>query len=208
MFISFWTAYSVFSFLAFMFLVAIVVTHIISRIKRAKPLNLTPDSIVVIIGACTGIGRVMAIEIAKNYKSTIIIVDKRKDLFQEMDHEIKKFNSICECLLCDLSDPKSVDKLIETIKDQRSRIDFLIYNAGITVPELTWETSEDQLQGLMNVNFFSPIKIINGLFSRLIGGHVAVVASTVSILDGGTPIIIQESKWELTAPPNMQSSDT
>jgi len=37
----------------------------------------------------------------------------------------------------------------------------------------------------MNVNFYSPIKIIKGLFSRLIDGHIAVVASSVSITDGG-----------------------
>jgi len=37
----------------------------------------------------------------------------------------------------------------------------------------------------MNVNFFSPIKIINSLFSRLIDGHIAVIASTASLADGG-----------------------
>ena len=42
----------------------------------------------------------------------------------------------------------------------------------------------------MNVNFFAPIKVINGLLSRLEGGHIAVVASVVSIIDGGTYYII------------------
>lgn len=37
----------------------------------------------------------------------------------------------------------------------------------------------------MNVNFFAPIKFINSLLPRLDGGHIAVVASVVSIADGG-----------------------
>lgn len=76
-----WTIYSIFSFLALIFVASIVLSHLWSKLRRPKPLRLTSDSVVMIVGACTGIGRVMAIEIAKNYKSTIIIVDKRKDLF-------------------------------------------------------------------------------------------------------------------------------
>lgn len=38
----------------------------------------------------------------------------------------------------------------------------------------------------MNVNFFAPVKVINGLLNRLDGGHIAVVASVISIIDGCT----------------------
>jgi hypothetical protein len=36
----------------------------------------------------------------------------------------------------------------------------------------------------MNVNFFSPVKVIKGLLSRLDKGHIAVVASVLSITEG------------------------
>lgn len=42
----------------------------------------------------------------------------------------------------------------------------------------------------MNVNFFAPVKIINGLLPRLENGHIALVASVASIIDGGTFIFI------------------
>ena len=81
MFISISTIYSLFSILAFILVFLIILTHIYSKLIRPNPLKLTADSIVVIIGACTGIGRVMAIEIARKYHSTILLVDRRKDLF-------------------------------------------------------------------------------------------------------------------------------
>lgn len=65
MFISFSLIYSLFSILAFLFVLAIVVAHIYSKVKRPSPLRLTSDSIVLIVGGCMGIGKQMAIKIAR-----------------------------------------------------------------------------------------------------------------------------------------------
>lgn len=40
--------------------------------------------------------------------------------------------------MCDLADLKSVEKVIESIQEQRERIDFLLYNAGVVLPSLSW----------------------------------------------------------------------
>lgn len=37
----------------------------------------------------------------------------------------------------------------------------------------------------MKVNYFTPIQIIHGLESKLVGGHVAVVSSMAAIASGG-----------------------
>ena len=75
------------------FIVSVIVLHFISKLFiRPKPLNLNSSSTVIITGGCMGIGKLMAVEIAKLYHSTIIIVDRRKDLFEEVSEEIKKNN--------------------------------------------------------------------------------------------------------------------
>lgn len=83
-----------------------------------------------------------------------------------------------------------MDKLIETIKENRRKIDFLIYNAGIMSPVVSWEAKEEDLHAVMNVNFFSPVKVILGLLPRMENGHIAVVASVVSIINGGTHLVM------------------
>lgn len=90
LYISFSTLYTIFTASIFLLVISIAVCHIYSRFKRPRPLKLNQDSIVVIIGACMGIGKVMAVEIARLYHSTILIVDRRKDLFEAVSHEIKK----------------------------------------------------------------------------------------------------------------------
>jgi len=46
----------------------------------------------------------------------ILLADRRKDLFEAISQEIKDAKGMCECFLCDLTDMKSVGKLIESIK--------------------------------------------------------------------------------------------
>lgn len=78
LFLSFSTLYSIFSAIVFIITLFIVLWHIYAKLKRPKPLKLNSDSVVVIVGACMGIGKLMAIEIARQYHSTIILVDRKK----------------------------------------------------------------------------------------------------------------------------------
>jgi hypothetical protein len=61
LYISFNLLFKIFSVLSFTVFLIIVVSHIYSRFKRRKQLKLNSDSIVLIVGACTGIGKVMAV---------------------------------------------------------------------------------------------------------------------------------------------------
>ena len=77
------------------FVLLLISLHFVSKFyNRAKPLNLGPESVVIITGGCMGIGKIMAIELARLYHPTIIIVDRRKDLFESVSEQIKQQNAI------------------------------------------------------------------------------------------------------------------
>ncbi len=57
--------YTVISFVAVIGILAIAATHLYAKFKRAKSLVLSSDSIILIVGGCTGIGKLMAIKLAK-----------------------------------------------------------------------------------------------------------------------------------------------
>ena len=61
LYISFSLIFKIFSVISFTVFLIIVLAHIYSRFKRQKQLKLNSDSIVLIVGACTGIGKVMAV---------------------------------------------------------------------------------------------------------------------------------------------------
>jgi high-affinity Fe2+/Pb2+ permease len=51
---------------------------------KKTPVKLDNNSFVVITGACMGIGRQMALEIARLHQSAILVIDRRKDLFDQI----------------------------------------------------------------------------------------------------------------------------
>lgn len=58
------TVYNLISYTAITFIAILVMLHLLSRIMRPKPLALGPDSTILIVGGCEGVGLQMAISIA------------------------------------------------------------------------------------------------------------------------------------------------
>jgi len=59
----------------------------------------------------------------------------------------------------DLSDKISVNEYLMSIKD--TRIDILINNAGINMPQNTGEISEEAIEDTISINLVSPIRLVN-----------------------------------------------
>lgn len=91
-----------------------ILAHLITNLFfKKKPLKLDKNSFVVITGACQGIGRQMALEIAKLYHCSILVVDIKKELFDKIAAEISEAGGTCECRHADLSNDASVKELID-----------------------------------------------------------------------------------------------
>lgn len=56
---------TIFVVISFLLLTALLIMHVYSYFKRAKPVKLNSDSVVIIVGGCMGIGKLMALEIAR-----------------------------------------------------------------------------------------------------------------------------------------------
>ncbi len=53
--------YKIVSVAGALFVISLVLTHLLSVFKRPKALKLNSDSVVVILGGCMGIGKLMAL---------------------------------------------------------------------------------------------------------------------------------------------------
>ncbi len=85
---------------------------------------------------------------------------------------------------CDLSKQEDLDNLIKIVKKQHKKIDLFIYNAGIVIPKLASETSLEENNLVMKINYFTPTYLINQLENLLVGGHIAVVCSIIQLASG------------------------
>ena len=121
---------------------------------------------VCIIGATGGIGREVAAEFAKN-KADLILISRKMDSLEVLKKEIGNKEIDIGMFTCDISDPRSIDKLAGTLKLKYRKIDILFHLAGIGVykdlPDITFEEWEDSL----NINVTSVFYIIQKLLPLL-----------------------------------------
>ena len=103
---------------------------------------------ILITGGASGIGY----EFAKQLNGTnrIIIVGRNKEKLEKVKKELKNIH-IFEC---DISNPKDIKALYETISYEFPNLNILINNAGLANRiDLHEETSYEKLTEEMNINF-------------------------------------------------------
>ena len=114
--------------------------------------------IALITGASSGIGKVCALELAK--EGFVIIVNYYPVPACEVDannvvSEIQELGGEAKAIGCDVTKSEEVEKMISRIVDEFGRIDVLVNNAGITRDGLLVRMSDDDWERVINTNLNS-----------------------------------------------------
>ncbi|MBC7903315.1 MAG: glucose 1-dehydrogenase [Gemmatimonadaceae bacterium] len=99
-----------------------------STIKNTKNPELS-DSVVLITGALTGIGRATALAFAKE-KSSIVISGRHTDEGNKLATELRTYGAKAEFILADVTHDDEISNLIRKTVDKFGKIDIAVNNAG------------------------------------------------------------------------------
>ena len=116
------------------------------------------DKVALVTGSSRGIGRAIAIELAKRGITAIINNDKATEEGEGVVDEIKKIGGNAIYIKADVSDPNQVEKMIEKIMNRFGRIAILVNNAGITRDITLKKMSKEVWDEVIDVN-------LNGVFN-------------------------------------------
>lgn len=109
-------------------------------------------------GAGSGIGRELACQLAKE-NCMVICVDQNSTANDETIKLIQSCSNMEEgkiiSLICDISDSKSVKSLAKNVLNQYEKVDILINNAGISFFSPILQTSECEIEKIIQVNLMS-----------------------------------------------------
>lgn len=170
----------------FFWLVFFVIIYLVHKLYIRRPmLELNKSSIVVITGACNGIGRQTAKFLAQRHQCKLIILDIMSSKFKEVQAELEALGSSVVCFKCDLSSENSMNDVLKDIRTNigSSMIDVLINNAGIVIPkDFDQLTYADHVK-TMAVNYHAPVFFTINLKDKL-KGHVVTIASIAALLRG------------------------
>ncbi|WP_461451734.1 SDR family NAD(P)-dependent oxidoreductase [Mucilaginibacter sp.] len=115
--------------------------------------------IAIVTGGSRGLGKDMALSLAKKGINVILTYNSKKDEAQAVVAEIEKTGQKAAALQLSAGETKTFDAFFAQIKDilkdtfNADKFDFLVNNAGIGIYAPFAETTEEQFDELMNIHF-------------------------------------------------------
>lgn len=134
-----------------------------------------------ITGASSGIGRALAIELAK-HGVDLVLVARRADRLDEVAAEVAKLNRRAFCVVGDITDPETRRRALEAARERLGGLDILINNAGVAAHGRFAWSDPARMRPLFEVNFFAPVELTREALPLLRDGYQAIVVNIGSIL--------------------------
>ena len=106
----------------------------------------------IVTGASRGIGKAIAIFLAKEGAEVIINYSSSLENANKVVSEINSFGGNAYPLQADISNENSVNELIKTVLEKNNKIDVLVNNAGITKDGLLMRMKTDDWQKVLDLN--------------------------------------------------------
>ena len=110
----------------------------------------------IVTGSSRGIGRAIAIELARQGTDVLINYNRNHEAAAEVQGEIERMGRKAAVVGADVSDLGQHQKLIDAALQAFGKIDILINNAGITRVADVLQESEADYDVVMNTNLKAP----------------------------------------------------
>jgi short-subunit dehydrogenase len=141
------------------------------------------NSRAIVTGASSGIGRAVALELARN-GAGVVVVARREDRLRELAAEIAALTPQrpVEVVVGDVADPATRQHAIDAARSKLGGLDILINNAGVGAMGLFEDATAERLRRVMETNFFSLVEMTRLALPMLKQGVRPIVVNVSSIL--------------------------
>ncbi|MBI2655777.1 3-oxoacyl-[acyl-carrier-protein] reductase [Candidatus Woesearchaeota archaeon] len=135
----------------------IEVAYVVAKKKSSESSQLA-GKVALVTGASRGIGRAIAVELARQGADVIINYNKNEKEAMEVVNEIKKHGARCIALKADVSNFDEVKSMFDSIKKEFGFIDILVNNAGIIMDKTLQNMDADVWNKVIKIN-------LNGVYN-------------------------------------------
>jgi short-subunit dehydrogenase len=141
--------------------------------------NYWQDKVVMVTGASSGIGRGVAVAIARR-GARVCLVARRAETLSEIVGEIKSLGGQALALPGDVQDANAMREAADQFRQRFGSIDILIANAGIASTKDAAELSASEVASVINVNVIGAANSVAAVVSDMVArgrGHLVVISS-------------------------------
>jgi short-subunit dehydrogenase len=134
-----------------------------------------------VTGASSGIGRELAIELARR-GADVVLFARRADRLTEVAAEISKLGRRAVIVAGDVTEAEARRRALDAARRELGGLDILINNAGIAAHGRFAESDPARLRPIMETNFFAPVELIRAAIPLLREGRQPLIVNVGSIL--------------------------
>ncbi len=138
-----------------------------------------------VTGASRGIGREIAITLARYGATVIVNYNGSKDRAEEVVKTIEAAGGKAEAVQCSVANTEAVDAMVKGLIEKYGHIDILVNNAGITKDNLMIKMSESDFDSVIDTNLKGCFNTIKALYRQLLkqkSGRIVNLSSVSGIM--------------------------
>lgn len=135
---------------------------------------------VLITGASSGIGRELAIQLARK-GCRLILIARRYELLKSLHQQLIPHPGGHLCLPCDVSEESQIASICEQILKEKTTPDVLILNAGIGEKFAVHDIDVAGMHRVFATNFFSVVWFVKFLLPDMLARNQGIIAATGSL---------------------------
>ena len=143
------------------------------------------NKIALITGAGRGIGRAIAIALAKEGAEVVINYNGSEERAKEVKQTIEENGGKASIYKCNVSDFAAFEAMIKDIVKEYGHLDILVNNAGITKDGLIMKMKEEDFDSVLNVNLKGTFNTIRHSARQMLkqrSGKIINISSVSGIL--------------------------
>lgn len=138
---------------------------------------------VLITGAASGIGRLMASQVAEK-GARLLLVDLNETALEMARSELTDAGHSCAIYPCDLSDRHQISAIAGRILSKHGHVDVLVNNAGIVSGKTLLEAADEDIERTFAVNTLALFHMTRAFLPTMAArgqGHIVTIASAGGI---------------------------
>ncbi len=148
-------------------------------------MTLSKNSVAVITGAASGIGRALAVRFAQEKIAGVAICDVNEQGLNETSEMVEKLGVPVSAHIVDTSKLEQIERLKDEVLAKHGRATHLINNAGVGVIGTFEQLSLEDFEWLMGINFWGVIygcKVFLPVLKEQESAHIVNISSVFGLV--------------------------
>ncbi|MEZ4537265.1 MAG: SDR family oxidoreductase [Cyanobacteriota/Melainabacteria group bacterium] len=156
----------------------------------------------VITVASSGIGKALAIYLARKYRARLVISGRNEEQLKATKEQVEKAGGLATIVVADIGEEGAAKRLVNTCLEQFGSIELLVNNAGMAYPGRVLNLTMEDWRRVFDVNYFACVEAIYAALPHFLeqgGGKIVNVSSVAGKIPIAGSVMYSSSKHALNS---------